>query len=251
MSKALVTLENVSKTYPNGTIALEDVNLTIKAGEFISLLGPSGCGKSTVLRILADLGKVSQGNIYWAENHNKNDLAFVFQEAALMPWATVLENIRLPLKLSGVKNRTSRIQSGEVINLVGLEGFENVYPRQLSGGMKMRVSIARALVTQPRLILMDEPFAALDDITRTRLNEDLLRLWQQINCTVIFVTHNITEAVFLSQRIMVMKSRPGKIINEISIEAPYPRSEDFRTSRLCNQYCRDISDSLRAAAIAG
>lgn len=249
MIAPLLTLENVHKTYANGTIALQDVNLTIKTGEFLSLLGPSGCGKSTVLRLIAGLGKINQGNINWHQIYADRSLAFVFQEPALMPWSTVLENIRLPLKLAQIKDRESLSRCAEVINLVGLNGFENVYPRQLSGGMKMRVSIARALIIKPNLMLMDEPFGALDDITRTKLNEDLLQLWQEMKCTIIFVTHNISEAVFLSQRVIVMKNRPGTIIAEIPIHAPYPRQDNFRTSGLSNKYSQEITNSLRTALL--
>jgi NitT/TauT family transport system ATP-binding protein len=242
----ILNLKNVGKVYKNGTLALEDLNLIINRGDFVSIVGASGCGKSTVLKLIAGLGQASSGTIEWFDSNHQQELAFVFQEAALMPWTTVLENIRLPLKLSGISKHQSKNRCVDTIELVGLTGFEGNYPRQLSGGMKMRVSIARALVTQPKVLLMDEPFGALDDITRSKLNSDLLSLWQQQQWTVVFVTHNITEAVYLSNRVIVMASRPGKVIADLKIDAPYPRSNDFRTSRLCSEYCRKISDYLRS-----
>ncbi len=245
-----LVINQLNKVYPNGTVALKDVNFTVKKGEFITILGPSGCGKSTILRLIAGLGKISSGSIEGNEQQLKSKLAFVFQESALMPWATVAENIRLPLKLSGVPRHKSQPQLTEIIQLVGLEGFEDAYPRQLSGGMKMRVSIARALVTNPSIILMDEPFGALDEMTRTKLNSELLKLWEQQQPTIIFVTHNIYEAIYLSNRVLVMDSRPGRIIAEISIEVPLPRHEDFRTSRLFNEYYQQIFAHLQKAVLS-
>jgi NitT/TauT family transport system ATP-binding protein len=242
-----ITLSNVSKVYSNGTIALQDLNLTIGEGQFVSLLGPSGCGKSTVLRLIAGLGKMSTGNLYWGGNRIKQRLAFVFQEAALMPWATVQDNVRLPLKLAGVAKRDAAKAVTETLRLVDLQGFEHNYPRELSGGMKMRVSIARALVTKPELLLMDEPFGALDEMTRSKLNSDLLHLWQQKQWTVVFVTHNIYEAVYLSNRVVVMAARPGRVVADVAIDASYPRTEAFRTSPLFNEYCRQISQFLSQA----
>jgi NitT/TauT family transport system ATP-binding protein len=242
-----IAINYVNKVYSNGTVALQDMNLTIGEAEFISLVGPSGCGKSTALRLIAGLGKMNSGSIQLGDAHQKPELAFVFQEAALMPWANVVENIRLPLKLAGVPKRESRAAVQEAINLVGLNGFERSYPRELSGGMKMRVSIARALVTKPNIMLMDEPFGALDEMTRSKLNTDLLNLWQEKRWTVVFVTHNIYEAVYLSNRVIVMAPRPGRVVADIAIEAPYPRTEDFRTSRICNEYCREVSARLTEA----
>lgn len=242
-----IAINHVNKVYSNGTVALQDMNLTIGEAEFISLVGPSGCGKSTALRLIAGLGKMNSGSIQLGDAHQKPELAFVFQEAALMPWANVVENIRLPLKLAGVPKRESRAAVQEAINLVGLNGFERSYPRELSGGMKMRVSIARALVTKPNIMLMDEPFGALDEMTRSKLNTDLLNLWQEKRWTVVFVTHNIYEAVYLSNRVIVMAPRPGRVVADIAIEAPYPRTEDFRTSRICNEYCREVSARLTEA----
>ncbi|GAB4368474.1 MAG: ABC transporter ATP-binding protein [Elainellaceae cyanobacterium] len=245
--KPAITLSHVSKVYSNGTIALQDLNLTIREGEFVSLVGPSGCGKSTVLRIVAGLGKMSTGNLS-LEGHSQRKLAFVFQEAALMPWATVQQNVYLPLKLAGINKRAAASAIAEAIELVDLQGFERSYPRELSGGMKMRVSIARALVTHPEILLMDEPFGALDEMTRSRLNSDLLELWQRMHWTVVFVTHNIYEAVYLSNRVVVMAARPGRVVAEVEIDAPYPRTEEFRTSPLYNEYCRQVSHALSHAA---
>ncbi|MDX2273491.1 MAG: ABC transporter ATP-binding protein [Cyanobacteriota bacterium] len=248
--KPAITLSHVSKVYSNGTLALQDMNMVIQGSQFVSLVGPSGCGKSTVLRIIAGLGNMTSGNISWGEGSattNPGKLAFVFQEPALMPWATVMENVRLPLKLAGIPKQTSQGDVLEALDLVGLRGFERCFPRELSGGMKMRVSIARALVTKPDVLLMDEPFGALDEITRSKLNSDLLDLWQQKQWTVIFVTHNIYEAVYLSNRVVVMAARPGRVVADLGIDASYPRTEDFRTTTLYNQYCREVSAQLSAA----
>ena len=246
-NKTAISCNQVNKIYTNGTVALQDMNLTINEGQFITLVGPSGCGKSTVLRLIAGLSEVTSGKIESNINQHKNDLAFVFQEPALMPWSHVIDNVHLPLKLTGKSLKESRKILQEAINLVGLDGFERSYPRQLSGGMKMRVSIARALVTQPRIVLMDEPFGALDEMTRSKLNSDLLDVWQKRNWTVVFVTHNIYEAVYLSQRVIVMAARPGRVIADVKIDADYPRNEDFRMSQLCNEYCREISGYLGMA----
>ncbi|BDA75671.1 ABC transporter, ATP-binding protein [Calothrix sp. PCC 7716] len=238
-----IILNHVSKVYANGTVALEDVNLVIQQSEFVSLVGASGCGKSTVLRIIAGLGTPSSGNVEL--NLKERKLSFVFQDAALMPWANVSENVYLPLKLAGVPKKDALVQIKQAIARVGLEGFENNYPRQLSGGMKMRVSIARALVQKPDILLMDEPFGALDEITRSNLNTELLDLWHQHHWTVVFVTHNIYEAVYLSNRVLVMGNSPGHIVADINIDTPYPRSESFRTSTEYNKYCRSINEYLR------
>ena len=251
--RPLIRLQGVHKVYSNGTVALRDVGLEIGQHAFVSLLGPSGCGKSTVLRLIAGLGDLSAGRIDWplsrvdAGGVPDRDLGFVFQEPTLMPWATVFDNVFLPLRLAGKSRRAMRDQVEEALAMVHLEGFANAYPRELSGGMKMRVSIARALVTRPKVLLMDEPFAALDEITRFKLNNDLLRLWQDNSFTVIFVTHSVYESVYLSQRIVVMAARPGRVIADARIDAPYPRDDSFRTSDAYNRYCRDISRSLHRA----
>jgi len=253
--RPLITLADVGKAYRGGTLALADVNLTVGAGEFISILGPSGCGKSTLLRMIAGLGGITGGTIDWpqarydARGEPIRDLGFVFQEPTLMPWATVFNNIYLPLKLSGVSRRKAKTRIDDVIGMVGLEKFADAYPRQLSGGMKMRVSIARALVVKPRVMLLDEPFAALDEITRFRLNNDLLRLWQDQKWTVLFVTHSVFESVYLSNRIVVMSARPGRIIADLSISAPYPRGEAFRLSSDYNEFCRMTSSELSRAMV--
>jgi NitT/TauT family transport system ATP-binding protein len=249
MTDPAITLSNISKVYANGTIALKEMNLTVGKGDFVSLVGPSGCGKSTVLRMIAGLSSSTSGQLTWGEPTDK--LAFVFQEAALMPWATVTENVYLPLKLAGISRRGAASAVAEAIELVDLQGFERAYPRELSGGMKMRVSIARALVTHPEVLLMDEPFGALDEMTRSRLNADLLDLWLQKRWTVVFVTHNVYEAVYLSRRVVVMAPRPGRVVAEVAIDAPYPRTESFRTSSLANDYCRTISTTLAGVTASG
>jgi NitT/TauT family transport system ATP-binding protein len=243
----LLELERVSKTFANGTVALEKLDLAIGRHEFLSLLGPSGCGKSTALRIIAGLGSISSGRLVWPEGGHLGDIGFVFQEPTLMPWATVFANVHLPLKLQGQGRRQVRDRVEEALAMVGLQDFHEAYPRELSGGMKMRVSIARALVTRPKLLLMDEPFAALDEITRIRLNNDLLQLWEGQGWTVVFVTHSVYESVFLSSRIAVMAARPGRIVAEIPIDAPYPRDEAFRMSEPYNRYCREVSAALHHA----
>jgi NitT/TauT family transport system ATP-binding protein len=251
----LVSLRRVSKVFSNGTVALKDLSLDIAQGEFVSLLGPSGCGKSTVLRIIARLGEPSSGEVTGPAGEGRDKLAagrrgeigFVFQEPTLMPWATVFANVWLPLRLSGVSRREAHGAVMEILASVGLEKSASAYPRELSGGMKMRVSIARALITRPQLLLMDEPFAALDEITRFKLNNDLLRLWETFGWTVIFVTHSVFESVYLSQRIVVMAARPGRVFAELAVDAPYPRDDAFRTSGLYNEHCRRASAALNEA----
>lgn len=242
----LICLHNVGKTFSNGTVALKDMSLDIGQGEFVSLLGPSGCGKSTALRIIAGLGETTSGHIEWPGGPD-HEIGFVFQEPTLMPWATVYGNVFLPLKIKGKTSATSRDEVMDALSMVGLDGFAEAYPRELSGGMKMRVSIARALVTRPKLLLMDEPFAALDEITRFKLNNDLLGLWQRFGWTVIFVTHSVFESVYLSSRIVVMAARPGRVVEDIAVDAPYPRGDEFRTSTPYNEYCRLTSDALHGA----
>ncbi len=242
--KPAISLTHVNKIFDNGTVALKDLNLNINKSEFISLVGPSGCGKSTLLRIIAGLSTMSLGNIEWSDRAHQKEIAFVFQEAALMPWATVMGNVRLPLKLARVSKKVADNAIKEALQLVGLESFAQSYPRQLSGGMKMRVSIARALVTSPKVLLMDEPFGALDDITRTKLNLELLDLWSKKHWTVVFVTHNIYEAVYLSNRVVVMAARPGRVVADITIDEPLPRNEQFRTSLVYTKYCQKVAEEL-------
>jgi NitT/TauT family transport system ATP-binding protein len=248
----IARLQKVDKVYANGVVALRGLDLDVGEGEFLSLLGPSGCGKSTVLRLVAGLGEVSGGRIEWPGAGDRaglprGDVGFVFQDPTLMPWATVAANVLLPLKLRGVAAGEAAARVREAIELVGLEGFERAYPRELSGGMKMRVSIARALVTHPRLLLMDEPFASLDEITRFKLDNDLRALWARQRWTVVFVTHSVYESVYLSTRIAVMTARPGRTASEVAIDAQAPRDEAFRTSPLYNEYCREVSARLSEA----
>jgi len=255
-ARPLVSIREVSKQFANGTIAIRGVNLDLRDGEFVSLLGPSGCGKSTLLRIIAGLGLPSAGTIEWptaphsAGGEPQPDLGFVFQDPTLMPWANTLKNVMLPMTLAGVGRSDAEARAAEMLGLVGLKGFEKSYPRELSGGMKMRVSIARALVTHPKILLMDEPFAALDEITRHRLNDDLLQLWWQNRFTGVFVTHSVFESVYLSQRIVVMAARPGRVMADLRSEAPYPRDDLFRTSAEYAHLCRVASETLKEAIAA-
>jgi NitT/TauT family transport system ATP-binding protein len=246
----LLALHGVGKVFPTGTRALANLDFDVRAGEFLSLLGPSGCGKSTALRIIAGLSAPSQGSVEWktamaAEKTGR--IGFVFQEPTLMPWASVFDNVALPLVLKGAAGETSAKQINAVLERVGLAKFAKAFPRELSGGMRMRVSIARALVTEPELLLMDEPFAALDEITRFKLNNDLLQVWQATRTTVIFVTHSVFESVYLSNRILVMSARPGRVSTELAIDAPYPRDQNFRTSAEYAAYCRRASTALAQA----
>ncbi len=255
-SPPLVSIRNVSKQFANGTLAIRGVDLDLRDGEFVSLLGPSGCGKSTLLRIIAGLGAPSAGTLDWptaphsAGGEPQPDLGFVFQDPTLMPWATTLRNVMLPLTLGGVGKGEAQARAAEMLALVGLKGFEKSYPRELSGGMKMRVSIARALVTHPKILLMDEPFAALDEITRHRLNDDLLALWWRNRFTAVFVTHSVFESVYLSQRIVVMAARPGRVMADLANAAPYPRDDLFRTSAEYAHLCRVASGTLKQAIAA-
>jgi NitT/TauT family transport system ATP-binding protein len=255
--RPLLRLEGITKTFASGTAALANVDLTIYPGEFISLLGPSGCGKSTLLKIIAGLAAPTTGSIDWPRSTYRADgspepaLGFVFQEPTLLPWRTTADNVHLPLLLAGVGKKEARDRISEALAQVGLSAFADRYPRQLSGGMKMRVSIARALVTLPEILLMDEPFAALDEITRGKLNDELLDLFARSKLTVIFVTHSVYESVYLSSRIVVMSSRPGRVMSDIPIEVGYPRNEEYRMSPLYNERCRLASAALRLAMNAG
>jgi NitT/TauT family transport system ATP-binding protein len=251
--RPLLRLSGIAKSYANGTTALAGVDLTIFPGEFVSLLGPSGCGKSTLLKLISGLTAPSAGTIDWPQSSYdaagtpQPSLGFVFQEPTLLPWRTAADNVYLPLLLAGVNKQEARERVGEALAQVGLSAFARHYPRQLSGGMKMRVSIARALVTHPQILLMDEPFAALDEITRTKLNDELMELFVRQKLTVIFVTHSVYESVYLSSRIVVMSAAPGGIIDQIPIEVAFPRSEEFRTSPQYNERCRLVSAALRRA----
>lgn len=243
-----VSLRGVTKVYDNGVMALGPFDLDVRKGEFVSLLGPSGCGKSTALRLIAGLNAPTSGSVGVFQPHGQardgRAIGFVFQEPTLMPWTSVRENVRLPLKLAHAPAAEANARIGAALAQVGLAEFADAYPRELSGGMKMRASLARALVTDPDILLMDEPFAALDEITRFRLNNDLLSLWRDLRKTVIFVTHSVFESVYLSQRVIVMTSRPGRIGAEFRIDAAEPRGEDFRTSADYAGYCRKVSSAL-------
>ena len=253
-STPAVEVLSAEKTYPNGTQALLPVDLTIEEGEFVTLLGPSGCGKSTLLKMVAGLLEPTDGRLHlWRKpvaqlDESGKKMAFVFQSPTLMPWASVQTNVRLPLDLAGVPRAEADARVTEALALVGLSKFANALPRALSGGMQMRVSIARGLVTQPDLLLMDEPFGALDEITRHKLDADLLDLWRKKKLTVIFVTHSIHEAVFLSSRVVMMAARPGRVVEEFRIDAPYPRTADFMVSPEFSRYAKLLQDSLLRAS---
>jgi NitT/TauT family transport system ATP-binding protein len=247
--RPIVALRGVGKTFERGTVALEAFDLEVREGEFVSLLGPSGCGKSTALRIVAGLSAASKGLVEWPNGAGK--IGFVFQEPTLMPWTNIVSNVQLPLKLANADEAASGIAVRQSLDRVGLTDFADAFPRELSGGMKMRASIARALVTEPQLLLMDEPFAALDEITRFKLNNDLLAVWHALRRTVIFVTHSVFESVYLSQRIVVMTPRPGRVFAEIPIDAPYPRDERFRTSAEYAGFCRQVAEELGKAMATG
>ena len=249
----LLSLRGVGKRFANNVTALEGLDMEVRQGEFLSLLGPSGCGKSTALRLIAGLTEPTAGRLDWnggeatRRTTGPRSIGFVFQEPTLMPWASVFGNVHLPLKLAGIGRREAEPSIAEALEMVGLSGFRDAYPRELSGGMKMRVSIARALVTKPRLLLMDEPFAALDEITRFKLNNDLLEVWRQLGCTIVFVTHSVFESVFLSSRILVFRARPGRVSAELSIDPNQPRDEAFRTSPEYAGLCRETSLALARA----
>ena len=253
----LVALDGVGKRFANGTLALAGVDLRIEAGEFLSILGPSGCGKSTLLRLIAGLAEASEGTVRRAVSRQ---VGFVFQDPTLLPWSDALTNVRLPLRLAGFDREEQEGRAAAAMAAVGLAGFERAYPRELSGGMRMRVSIARALVTRPDLLLMDEPFAALDELTRHRLNDDLLGIWANNGAsngaangtTMVFVTHSVFESVYLSSRIVFIASRPGRVVAEMPVVAPgeaeggviAPRPAGFRTSAAYAGLCREATEAL-------
>jgi len=240
-----LVLSHLSRSFANGTHALGDLDATIESGSFVSLLGPSGCGKSTALRLIAGLDTPSSGSVLW--EGGRPELGFVFQEPTLMAWASAQKNVALPLELEKSPRALSASRAAEALAAVGLKGFEKSLPRELSGGMKMRVSIARALVAQPEALLMDEPFAALDEFTRAKINDDLLALWRDQGFTALFVTHSVFESVYLSQRILVLSGRPGRLVADIANPAPYPRGEAYRTSPEFNAVAREVLAALKEA----
>ncbi|MBO3658089.1 MULTISPECIES: ABC transporter ATP-binding protein [Acinetobacter] len=246
----MIMVRGAEKTYPNGTHALQRLDLDIARGEIVSLLGPSGCGKSTLLKMFADLEQPSAGQVRWngkADIQSQCKMAMVFQEATLMPWATIEENVRLPLDLQHIAKSKSSSKVSDALKAVGLEQFAKAYPRELSGGMQMRASLARALVTEPDLLLMDEPFGALDEFTRHKLDSDIRKLWSERDLTVVFVTHSIYEAVYLSSRVIVMGARPGRVIADLEVDGPYHRDESFRTSDAFIKQCAHFSALLAQA----
>jgi NitT/TauT family transport system ATP-binding protein len=241
----LLQVSGISKTFASGTHALGPIDLAVNDGEFVSMLGPSGCGKSTALRLIAGLLEPDAGNVRWTDG--KPEISFVFQEPTLMPWATAVENARLPLDLKGRSRDDANRRAMRALARVGLEGFENAYPRELSGGMKMRVSIARAIAAEPRVLLMDEPFAALDELTRQSLNDELLKLWREDGLAVIFVTHSVFESTYLSSRVVVMTPRPGRITADFALPSPVNRAADYRVSLEFIEHAGRISAALKRA----
>jgi NitT/TauT family transport system ATP-binding protein len=255
----LVALRAVGKNFANCTRALAGLDLEVRPGEFLSLLGTSGCGKSTALRIIAGLSAPSEGTVEWPaaagqpakSQFARSRLGFVFQEPTLMPWASVFDNVKLPLDLQRTPTAEMATRVSAALDHVGLSAFRGAYPRELSGGMRMRVSIARALVTEPALLLMDEPFAALDEITRFKLNDDLLRMSQSLRTTILFVTHSVFESVYLSSRVVVIAARPGRVFTELSFDPPAQRDRAFHTSAIYAQNCRHASEALAEAMASG
>lgn len=245
MTDDLLRLSALGLTYANGTRALDGVDLSVGQGEFLSLLGPSGCGKSSILRLVAGLMAPTDGRVDWVRPLARGDIGFVFQEPTLMPWARILDNVRLPLDLAGVPRAEGNERAADGLARVGLADFRTMFPRELSGGMKMRAALARALVTHPRLLLLDEPFAALDEITRLKLNDDLLTLWETQRFTAIFVTHSVFESVYLSSRIAIMGPRPGRVVQEIPVDLPWPRDLSVRTG---GRIRRAVPGRVRPAA---
>lgn len=241
----MLTIRSVGRHFAGGVEALHDVSLRLEPGDFVALLGPSGCGKSTLLRLIGGLDRPDAGTLVWDAGHKPTpgEVGFVFQDATLLPWATAEDNVFLPLRLRNVPREQAMPEVRAALLRVGLAGFEKARPRQLSGGMRMRVSIARALVTRPRVLLMDEPFAALDEFTRHKLQEDLLALWEAAGCTVVFVTHSIYEAAFLARRIVLMTPRPGRVEREVASPLrPEPET------RLDPAYAALVAEISRAMA---
>jgi len=248
-SRVAVELRQVGLRHASGLQALSQVDLRVQAGEFVCLVGPSGCGKSSMLKLIAGLWQPSSGTVHVdggepRRTEARQQLSFVFQEPTLMPWASVADNVGLPLKLAGVGNRERAVQVDAALPRVGLQDFARALPHELSGGMQMRVSIARGLITRPTLLLLDEPFGALDEITRQKLDDELLSIWAQGGLTVIFVTHSLAEAAYLGTRVCVMESGPGRIAFEDEAQQPWPRPQHHRTSAEFNQRLRTLQDAL-------
>nr|WP_099303230.1 ABC transporter ATP-binding protein [Bacillus sp. Marseille-P3800] len=248
-TNTLIQLSNVSKVFDNGVTALKNVHLAIKEGEFVSFVGPSGCGKSTIFKIIAGLSEPTSGTVELqahsaTEKLDQSDIGFVFQHATLLPWRSVIDNVALPLELKRIGKRERRKQAKAVLNLVGLNDYETSLPRQLSGGMQMRVSIARALIAKPKLLLMDEPFGALDEITRQTMHYELLKIWEKTNMTVLFITHNVFESVFLSTRIAVMSARPGRVTDVLDVP-DYEKNDSFRSTPEFSKLVGEVSKGLQ------
>jgi NitT/TauT family transport system ATP-binding protein len=249
-----IALDRATKSYGTGTTILDRISVDIAKREFVSLIGPSGCGKSTLLKLVAGLSPITSGTIAvdgMTPANAREIVSFIFQDATLLPWRTVRQNIVLGLELEGMARERRTEKVNEVLQLVGLTHVADSYPRQLSGGMKMRVSIARALATRPQVLLLDEPFAALDEMTRDRINEDLLRLRDEQGWTSLFVTHSVAEAVFLSTRILVLAPHPGRIAHDITIDLPYPRNEETRSTPAYEQAVVAVSRALRSVSVGG
>lgn len=242
-----IALRGVTKRYPTGVTALDPIDIDIAGGEFISIVGPSGCGKSTLLRIVAGLVAPSEGDCVRAQNATA---AFVFQEAALLPWRNVARNAELLMELEHYAAQDRRARAAEALRLVGLAGFEKSYPHQLSGGMRMRLSFARAIALRPALMLLDEPLAAVDELTRDVLQEELSRLWRLAGFTALLVTHNVQEAVYLSHRVVVMSSRPGRVLKIVDIPFPFPRAPSLRATNEFVRLASDVSTTLRQGGAA-
>jgi NitT/TauT family transport system ATP-binding protein len=244
-----IQIVGLSKTFDTGTVALDGVTLDIAPGSFTTLLGPSGCGKSTLLKLISGLLSPTEGTVETSFSL-RGDLGFVFQDPTLMPWASVEANVAMPLDLMGLSPDEKATRVEAALKLVDLEAFANAYPRALSGGMKMRVSLARALASKPKVLLLDEPFAALDEITRNRLNDDLLRIAIEEKLTVVFVTHSVFESVYLSEHIVVMAPRPGRPFAHFDVDAPEDRDQSFRLSPGYAETCGQVSKSVEAAMAA-
>jgi NitT/TauT family transport system ATP-binding protein len=242
-SRAALSFRQLSMVFPDGTHAIDDVSFDVNPGEFVTVVGPSGCGKSTLLRIATGLTQHTAGNV----QVDGSSIGYVFQDATLLPWRTVQRNVELNAELQGVDKATRKAEAAKAIELVNLKGHENKYPKQLSGGMKMRCSLARSLVLRPKVFLFDEPFGALDEITRERLNDELLSLFRHENFAGLFITHSISEAVFLSTRVLVMSARPGRIIGDYTIPFEFPRRHEIRYDAEFAELCGRISHDLKEA----